>query len=215
MHVKCRVLYIACSIFKSFLTPADVQSVAVPANITLAILPCNNIEITYKKFYPLLAYLKRETGLDVKLTVPNDFAESGQEVLRLVKKEDFDLIVLDITMPGNDGLETLAELKLLKPEIPVLVLSIYPEEQYAVRLCTPDCSRLRTRYRCTYLTICSRPESCDREAIQYAASRGKTRPQRQVCCSCSKFWILSRELPHITTRKRDYDQNNLISLQMW
>ncbi|MBM4294113.1 MAG: response regulator transcription factor [Deltaproteobacteria bacterium] len=61
-------------------------------------------------------------------------ATNGQEVLEHVRREDWDLVLLDLAMPGKDGLETLKELKLEKPKLPVLVLSIYPEEQYAVRL---------------------------------------------------------------------------------
>jgi len=60
-------------------------------------------------------------------------AGNGQEVLDLVQKKDFDLILLDISMPGRSGLEILKELKGQKPHLPVMILSIYPEEQYAVR----------------------------------------------------------------------------------
>ncbi|NPV05794.1 MAG: response regulator transcription factor [Syntrophaceae bacterium] len=60
-------------------------------------------------------------------------AGNGQEVLDLIQKRDFDLILLDISMPGRSGLEILKELKGRKPHLPVMILSIYPEEQYAVR----------------------------------------------------------------------------------
>jgi len=60
-------------------------------------------------------------------------AGNGQEVLDLIQKKDFDLILLDISMPGRSGLEILKELKGQKPHLPVMILSIYPEEQYAVR----------------------------------------------------------------------------------
>ena len=60
-------------------------------------------------------------------------AGNGQEVLDLIQKKDFDLILLDISMPGRSGLEILKELKGRKPHLPVMILSIYPEEQYAVR----------------------------------------------------------------------------------
>jgi two-component system, NarL family, invasion response regulator UvrY len=60
-------------------------------------------------------------------------AGNGQEVLDLTQKKDFDLILLDISMPGRSGLEILKELKSQKPHLPVMILSIYPEEQYAVR----------------------------------------------------------------------------------
>ena len=60
-------------------------------------------------------------------------AADGQEVLDQVRKDDYDLVLLDIAMPGRSGLDTLGQLKHEKPELPVLVLSIYPEEQYAIR----------------------------------------------------------------------------------
>jgi DNA-binding NarL/FixJ family response regulator len=60
-------------------------------------------------------------------------AGNGQEVLDLIQKKDLELILLDISMPGRSGLEILKELKSQKPHLPVMILSIYPEEQYAVR----------------------------------------------------------------------------------
>jgi len=61
-------------------------------------------------------------------------AGNGHEVLELARTRDCDLVLLDLAMPGKDGLDTLKELKLLRPRLPVLILSVYPEEQYAVRL---------------------------------------------------------------------------------
>ena len=61
-------------------------------------------------------------------------ASNGLEVLDLVRREDWDLVLLDLGMPRKDGLDTLKELKREKPDLPILILSIYPEEQYAVRL---------------------------------------------------------------------------------
>ncbi len=60
-------------------------------------------------------------------------ATNGHEVIEQVRREDWDMVLLDLAMPGKDGLETLKEIKREKPKLPVLVLSIYPEEQYAVR----------------------------------------------------------------------------------
>lgn len=60
-------------------------------------------------------------------------AINGQQVLELVHKKDYDLILLDIAMPGRGGIDTLKQLKILKPKIPILILSMYPEEQYAIR----------------------------------------------------------------------------------
>ncbi len=61
-------------------------------------------------------------------------ASSGYELLDKVRQEDFDVVILDISMPGKDGLDTLKELKNEKPNLPVLIFTIYPEEQYAVRV---------------------------------------------------------------------------------
>ena len=61
-------------------------------------------------------------------------AQSGDGVLDLVRRENVDVIVLDITMPGKNGLETLKELRRIKPDISVIVLSMHPKDQYAVRV---------------------------------------------------------------------------------
>ena len=60
-------------------------------------------------------------------------AASGKETLDRARKDDFDVILLDIAMPEKDGLAILKQLKQEKQDVPVLMLSMYPEEQYAVR----------------------------------------------------------------------------------
>ncbi|HZM85638.1 MAG TPA: response regulator transcription factor [Blastocatellia bacterium] len=61
-------------------------------------------------------------------------AENAREVLDLVRTQKWDVVVLDINMPGRNGLEVLKELKRENPKLPVLILSIHPEEQYGVRV---------------------------------------------------------------------------------
>lgn len=60
-------------------------------------------------------------------------ANNGQEVLNLIYRDNFDAVFLDIAMPGRNGLEILQEVKKIKPTVPVLILSMYSEDQYAVR----------------------------------------------------------------------------------
>ena len=60
-------------------------------------------------------------------------AVNGWEVLEKVRSGDYDVIVLDISMPGKNGMQTLKELKRERPGVPVIILSMHPEEQYAVR----------------------------------------------------------------------------------
>jgi two-component system, NarL family, invasion response regulator UvrY len=91
-------------------------------------------------------------------------AMDGQQVLEQVRKEDWDLILLDISMPGRGGIDTLKELKIEKPKLPVLVLSMYPEEQYAVRALKAGASG--------YLTKESAPEELI-EAIRKVSRGGK------------------------------------------
>lgn len=74
-----------------------------------------------------------------------DEASSGQEALNKIWKGDFDVVVLDIAMPGKSGLDTLKELKSEKPRLPVLILSMYPEEQYAVRVLKAGASGYLTK----------------------------------------------------------------------
>ncbi len=61
-------------------------------------------------------------------------ASNAQEALEKVWKEPWDVVVLDITMPGRSGLEVLQEIKRSKPKLPVLVLSMHPEDQFAMRM---------------------------------------------------------------------------------
>ncbi len=78
------------------------------------------------------AGLKQIMSEDPELTVAGE-AVDGQELLEEVRKEDFDVILLDIKMPGRSGLDILKQLKIEKPDIPVIVLSMHPEDQYALR----------------------------------------------------------------------------------
>jgi len=60
-------------------------------------------------------------------------AEDGMEVLEKIQELDVDVILLDFDMPRKSGLDTLIELKALRPKLPVLMLSIFPEDHYGLR----------------------------------------------------------------------------------
>ncbi|GAB5046858.1 response regulator [Thermodesulfovibrio sp. TK110] len=60
-------------------------------------------------------------------------AKTGYEALDILSKESFDIVFLDIAMPDMDGIETLKKIKTEYPETKILMLSMYPEEQYAIR----------------------------------------------------------------------------------
>jgi DNA-binding NarL/FixJ family response regulator len=61
-------------------------------------------------------------------------AATGHDVLRIVHEDSYDLVVLDIAMPDKHGLDVLKDLRLRFPNLPVLMVSMYPEEQYGVRV---------------------------------------------------------------------------------
>lgn len=66
-------------------------------------------------------------------------AASGAEAIQLIRSENFDAMVLDISMPDKNGVDTLHDLKHVAPDLPVLVLSGYAEDQYALNLMRNGC----------------------------------------------------------------------------
>ncbi len=60
-------------------------------------------------------------------------AKDAEETLKCLREENWDVLILDITLPGDNGLNVLREVKHLRPNLPVLILSMHPEDQFAVR----------------------------------------------------------------------------------
>ena len=72
-------------------------------------------------------------------------AGDGRDVARKIREGGFDVVVLDIALPGKDGIAVLRELKAEHPGLPILILSMYPEEQYAVRVLKEGASGYLTK----------------------------------------------------------------------
>lgn len=72
-------------------------------------------------------------------------AQNTREMLEHLQKEHWDVLILDITLPGRSGLELLGELKLTHPNLPVLVLSMHPEDQYGIRVLKSGASGYMTK----------------------------------------------------------------------
>ena len=72
-------------------------------------------------------------------------ADSGQGALKALKKEPWDLVILDINLPDRKGLEILQEMKATNPSLPVMILSLHPEEQYALRALKAGASAYLTK----------------------------------------------------------------------
>ena len=77
--------------------------------------------------------LKRIIAENVGMTVSGEAAD-GHEAMRVIKSEPCDVVLLDITMPNKNGLDVLKELHAESPRLPVLVLSMHGEDQYAIRV---------------------------------------------------------------------------------
>jgi two-component system invasion response regulator UvrY len=60
--------------------------------------------------------------------------ETGQGAVEQVRKASWNIVVLDVTMPGRNGVDVLREIRQIRPALPVLMLSMHPEEQYAMRM---------------------------------------------------------------------------------
>ena len=76
--------------------------------------------------------LKEILGRELDRAVCGD-AENGDQVLAQVDGHHWDLVILDVTMPGRNGLDVLRDLKRIRPQLPVLVLSMHAEDQFGKR----------------------------------------------------------------------------------
>lgn len=133
-----------------------------------------------------------------------DEAGSGQEALDRVLKGSYDLVLLDISMPGRGGLDVLKEIKERLPFLPVLMLSMHPEKEYALRSMRAGASG--------YLTKDNAPEELVR-AIRKVLSGG-----RYVTASLAEILVLEVEkkdragrLPHEILSNREYQVLRMIA----
>ncbi|MEK6657320.1 MAG: response regulator transcription factor [Nitrospirota bacterium] len=74
-----------------------------------------------------------------------DEASSGQEALKKARENNYNVVLLDISMPDMSGVDVLKQLKTEKPRLPVLILTMHPEDQYAVRILKAGASGYLTK----------------------------------------------------------------------
>ena len=145
--------------------------------------------------------LRQTVSEESDMTVVGE-ASNAQELLGLTRKVPCDVVVLDISMPGRSGLDALKELRQEWPRLPVLVLSMHPEDQYAVRTLRIGAAG--------YLTKESAPEELVK-AIRKAVSGGK-----YVTPSLAEKLALDlakdgERPPHETLSEREYQVMCLIA----
>lgn len=146
-------------------------------------------------------------GLKRMLQDNSDIGKIGEvsnsrEVLRELRKNDYDILLLDISMPGRSGLDIIKEVKDMHPDLAILVLSSYPEEQYALRVLRAGASG--------YLAKESAPKELEKALDAISRARKYISPLIAEMLACDPdFYKL--DSPHDRLSGREYEVMTLIS----
>jgi two-component system, NarL family, invasion response regulator UvrY len=127
-------------------------------------------------------------------------ADDGHKAVELARKKHWDAVVLDIKMPGRDGLEVLQELRRERPKLPVLILSALPEDQLALRLLKAGAAGYLTKEKAPEVLL---------TAIRKVVSGGKYISEslaERVVFACE-----SDKAPHETLSNREYQVMRMIA----
>jgi len=129
-------------------------------------------------------------------------AENGAQAIRLARDQPVDVVLLDITMPDRNGLDTLKQLKKEKPKLAVLMLSMHPEETYALRAIKAGASG--------YLNKASAPALLVTAIRQVASGRRYISPAVAEALAGTIADGTDRS-PHATLSDREYETMRLIA----
>lgn len=145
--------------------------------------------------------LRQIVAADNQMTIVGE-ARNGGELLDLINGNPVDVIVLDISMPGRNGLETLKDIKRLYPNLPVIILSMYPADQYAVRVFKSGAAG--------YMTKESAPEELV-QAIRKAHLGGKYISPQIAELLAEYVETKTLEVPHKSLSDREFEVFNLLA----
>ncbi|MFA5322325.1 MAG: response regulator transcription factor [Smithella sp.] len=131
-----------------------------------------------------------------------DEAQNGPETLKKITEHEYDVVLLDISMPGRSGLEVLEDIKAQRPKLAVLILSMHPEEQYAVRALRAGASG--------YLTKASAPQELI-GAIRKVAGGGKYVTSSLAEKLADELEIDTEKMPHERLSNREHQVMLMLS----
>lgn len=134
--------------------------------------------------------------------VVTDEVSDGLEVLGRVRAGCCDVILLDISLPGRNGIDILKQLKKERPKLPVLMLTMHPEEQYAIRALKAGASG--------YLTKESTPDELI-TAIRKVSAGGKYVSSSLAETLAYELGRMDEKAPHETLSDREYQIMLLIA----
>lgn len=124
-------------------------------------------------------------------------ATNGQEALDILANEEWDVVILDISMPGRSGLDVLKEIRKHRPNLPVLVLSIHPEDQFAVRVLRAGAAG--------YMTKETAPEELVNAIAKVIDGGTYVSPSLAEILALDLQRDTSDVLPHIRLSDREYE----------
>jgi DNA-binding NarL/FixJ family response regulator len=139
--------------------------------------------------------LSQLLGLYSDLKVINA-TSTGESLIKELKNEQPDVLLLDISLPGRSGLEVLKQVKLLYPKIAVLILSMYPEDQFAIRMLKAGAS--------SYLNKDTSPDILV-EAIRTIARGGEYISKEVTNLLVGEMLRENEDLPHQILSDREYE----------
>jgi DNA-binding NarL/FixJ family response regulator len=145
--------------------------------------------------------LKRIVGDAADFTVAGEAAD-GTEVMRVVRETDFDVLVLDLSMPGRSGMELIKLVKAEKPKLRILVLSMHQEMQYAVRAIKSGASG--------YLTKESAPAQLEQAIRKIAAGGAYISSEVAEQLALGAMPGAAQALPHESLSDREFQVFRLL-----
>ncbi len=135
------------------------------------------------------------------MTVAGEAAD-GRELLAMVADDLWDVVLMDLAMPGLPGLEALHDIRSRRPELPVLILSVYPEDQYAVRTLMAGAAGYVNK---------GRPPDEVVEAIRTVAAGRRYITPEVANSLAARVDKASAKLPHESLSNREYQVMCLIA----